>query len=157
MKYWEIIIENLRNAGWNCGSMATTDWYPTPETRDACFGLVLNGEAEHSRFCSVCVTVPQLHAPDSDPFRALLAGGKIQTEHRSFRAGSYSEVIADNLSNAGCKAYNKKLKTKAIRSFVLAFDVACEECGFRDCVKLSNIGWQGGTHSDTLESTARVV
>ena len=25
MKYWEIIIENLRNAGWNCGSMATTD------------------------------------------------------------------------------------------------------------------------------------
>jgi len=54
-------------------------------------------------------------------------------------------------------AYNKKLKTKAIRSFVLAFDVACEECGFRDCVKLSNIGWQGGTHSDTLKSTARVV
>ena len=25
MKYWEIILENLRNAGWNCGSMATTD------------------------------------------------------------------------------------------------------------------------------------
>ena len=25
MKYWEIIIENLRNAGWNCGSMTTTD------------------------------------------------------------------------------------------------------------------------------------
>jgi hypothetical protein len=24
MKYWEIIIENLRNAGWNCGSMTTT-------------------------------------------------------------------------------------------------------------------------------------
>ena len=24
---------------------------------------------EHSRFCSVCVTVSQLHAPDSDPFR----------------------------------------------------------------------------------------
>jgi hypothetical protein len=24
-RYWEIIIENLRNAGWNCGSMATTD------------------------------------------------------------------------------------------------------------------------------------
>jgi hypothetical protein len=24
-KYWEIIIKNLRNAGWNCGSMATTD------------------------------------------------------------------------------------------------------------------------------------
>jgi hypothetical protein len=25
VKYWEIIIENLRNVGWNCGSMATTD------------------------------------------------------------------------------------------------------------------------------------
>jgi hypothetical protein len=25
VKYWEIIIENLRNAGWNCGCMATTD------------------------------------------------------------------------------------------------------------------------------------
>jgi hypothetical protein len=25
VKYWEIIIKNLRNAGWNCGSMTTTD------------------------------------------------------------------------------------------------------------------------------------
>jgi hypothetical protein len=25
VKYWQIILENLRNAGWNCGSMATTD------------------------------------------------------------------------------------------------------------------------------------
>ena len=25
MKYCEIIIESLRNAGWNCGCMATTD------------------------------------------------------------------------------------------------------------------------------------
>ena len=25
MKYWEIILKNLRNAGWNCGSMTTTD------------------------------------------------------------------------------------------------------------------------------------
>ena len=25
VKYWEIIIENLRNAGWNCGCMSTTD------------------------------------------------------------------------------------------------------------------------------------
>jgi predicted RNA-binding Zn-ribbon protein involved in translation (DUF1610 family) len=52
--------------------------------------------------------------------------------------------------------YSEKVKTKAIRSFVLAFDVTCEECGFRDCVKLSNIGWQGGTHADTLKSTAQL-
>jgi hypothetical protein len=25
MKYWQIILQNLRNAGWNCGSMTTTD------------------------------------------------------------------------------------------------------------------------------------
>jgi hypothetical protein len=25
VKYWEIIAENLRNVGWNCGCMATTD------------------------------------------------------------------------------------------------------------------------------------
>ena len=25
VKYWEIILENLRNAGWNCGCMSTTD------------------------------------------------------------------------------------------------------------------------------------
>ncbi|PYY20495.1 MAG: hypothetical protein DMG62_23470 [Acidobacteria bacterium] len=41
MKYWEIIIENLRNAGWNCGSMATTDakgrsiWVVAAEREDA--------------------------------------------------------------------------------------------------------------------------
>ena len=41
MKYWEIIIENLRNAGWNCGSMATTDgkgrsiWVVAAERSDA--------------------------------------------------------------------------------------------------------------------------
>jgi len=23
--YWEIILKSLRNAGWNCGSMRTTD------------------------------------------------------------------------------------------------------------------------------------
>jgi hypothetical protein len=41
MKYWEIIIENLRNAGWNCGSMTTTDgkgrpiWVVAAERSDA--------------------------------------------------------------------------------------------------------------------------
>jgi hypothetical protein len=41
VKYWEIILENLRNAGWNCGSMATTDgkgrpiWVVAAERSDA--------------------------------------------------------------------------------------------------------------------------
>jgi hypothetical protein len=41
VKYWEIIIENLRNAGWNCGSMATSDgkgrpiWVVAAERTDA--------------------------------------------------------------------------------------------------------------------------
>jgi hypothetical protein len=41
VKYWEIIIKNLRNAGWNCGSMATTDgkgqpiWVVAAERSDA--------------------------------------------------------------------------------------------------------------------------
>ena len=41
MKYWQIILENLRNAGWNCGSMATTDgkgrpiWVVAAERSDA--------------------------------------------------------------------------------------------------------------------------
>ena len=41
VKYWEIIIENLRNAGWNCGFMATTDgkgrpiWVVAAERSDA--------------------------------------------------------------------------------------------------------------------------
>jgi hypothetical protein len=41
VKYWEIITENLRNAGWNCGCMATTDgkarsiWLVAAERSDA--------------------------------------------------------------------------------------------------------------------------
>lgn len=46
--------------------------------------------------------------------------------------------------------YNETCKRKAARSFIIAFDITCEECGFHDCVKVSNIGWQGGTHSDAL-------
>ena len=39
--YWEIIIENLRNAGWNCGSISSTDrngrqfWVVAAERSDA--------------------------------------------------------------------------------------------------------------------------
>ena len=46
--------------------------------------------------------------------------------------------------------YNDTSKFKAARSFIIAFELACEECGFRDRVKVSSIGWQGGTHAETL-------
>jgi hypothetical protein len=41
VKYWEIIIKNLRNAGWNCGSISSTDhegrqfWVAAAECEDA--------------------------------------------------------------------------------------------------------------------------
>ena len=41
MKYWEIIIKNLRNAGWNCGCISRADhkgrqfWVVAAERSDA--------------------------------------------------------------------------------------------------------------------------
>jgi len=41
VKYWQIILENFRNAGWNCGSIATTNdkgrpiWIVAAERNDA--------------------------------------------------------------------------------------------------------------------------
>jgi len=41
VKYWKITIENLRNDGWNCGCMATTDgkgrpiWIVAAQRNDA--------------------------------------------------------------------------------------------------------------------------
>ena len=54
----------------------------------------------HGFRCSVCVTVPQLHAPDSDVFRALLARTKSKPSI-ALCAREILEIIADNLSKAG--------------------------------------------------------
>jgi hypothetical protein len=41
VKYWEIIIKNLRSAGWNCGCISSTDrngrqfWVVAAERSDA--------------------------------------------------------------------------------------------------------------------------
>ena len=41
MKYWEIILKNLRNDGWNCGCISSTDhegrqfWVVAAEREDA--------------------------------------------------------------------------------------------------------------------------
>lgn len=44
--------------------------------------------------------------------------------------------------------FNDELKRKAPRSFIIAFERYCEKCGFKDFVKVSNCGWQGGRLSD---------
>lgn len=46
--------------------------------------------------------------------------------------------------------YDKQCRSKAKRGFVLAFKIHCEKCGHADFVKLSNTGWQGGSHQDAL-------
>lgn len=47
--------------------------------------------------------------------------------------------------------YNDHFKRKVARSFIIALEVFCEQCGLHDCIKVSNIGWQHGTHADALK------
>ncbi len=46
--------------------------------------------------------------------------------------------------------YNKEFKKKAKKGFTLAFQLYCENCKHTDYVKISNMGWQGGTHAEAL-------
>jgi len=46
--------------------------------------------------------------------------------------------------------YNDICKSKAEYGFTLVFKLHCEKCGCSDFVKISNMGWQGGKHSETL-------
>jgi predicted nucleic-acid-binding Zn-ribbon protein len=50
--------------------------------------------------------------------------------------------------------YNEQFQLKAKRGFVLAFKLHCEKCGHTDFVKISNVGWQGGTHDEVLRRNA---
>lgn len=43
--------------------------------------------------------------------------------------------------------YNVELSPKAARGFTLAFKLHCQKCGLSDFVKISNTGWQGGSHT----------
>jgi len=61
---------------------------------------------------------------------------------RILEYGAHAEE-AENL-------YNKDCKSKAKCAFTLAFKIHCEKCGHTDFVKISNTGWQGGTHRDAL-------
>ena len=46
--------------------------------------------------------------------------------------------------------YNYNCKSRAKYGFTLVFKLYCEKCGFSDFVKVSNTGWQGGKHAETL-------
>lgn len=56
-------------------------------------------------------------------------------------------IIQDEAGNR----YNAEMKSKAKRSFIIRFDLACEKCGLRDCTKVANIGWQGGRHGEAIK------
>lgn len=46
--------------------------------------------------------------------------------------------------------YNSQFKKKAKKGFTLSFQLYCENCKALDFVKISNMGWQGGTHAEAL-------
>ena len=46
--------------------------------------------------------------------------------------------------------YDEECKSHANRGFTLAFKLHCEECEYKDFVKVSNIGWQSGTHAEII-------
>lgn len=46
-----------------------------------------------------------------------------------------------------------ELKPTPAKGFVLAFKVHCQKCGLTDFVKIGNLGWQAGTHSEALKKT----
>lgn len=57
----------------------------------------------------------------------------------------YGEHLRDETNK-----YNAECKSKAKYGFTLVFKVHCEKCGLADFVKISNLGWQGGQHSQAL-------
>lgn len=48
--------------------------------------------------------------------------------------------------------YDQDSRSRSNRSFTIAFRFTCEACGLSDVFKISNTGWQGGTHADTLSA-----
>ena len=65
MKYWEIILENLRDAGWNCGSMTTTDgkgrsiWVVAAKREDA-GSFIVHADQELPAFLELESAIPPL-------------------------------------------------------------------------------------------------
>jgi hypothetical protein len=46
--------------------------------------------------------------------------------------------------------YNTEFAVKAKQGFTLVFKLLCEQCGHKDFVKVTNVGWQGGDYQDAL-------
>jgi hypothetical protein len=51
--------------------------------------------------------------------------------------------------------YNDLMTPRAAQSFIIAFKLNCQQCGMTDFVKISNIGWQGGVHSEALQKNRK--
>jgi hypothetical protein len=91
VKYWEIIIQNLRNAGWKCGCMATTDGKGRP------IWVVAAERSDAGRFI---VHAIKRCLPFSNSNPQLRPTGRIMSAIARNRMKNW-EVIADNLSKAG--------------------------------------------------------
>ena len=65
VKYWEIILENPRDAGWNCGSMTTTDgkgrsiWVVAAKREDA-GSFIVHADQELPAFLELESAIPPL-------------------------------------------------------------------------------------------------
>ena len=65
VKYWEIILENLRDAGWNCGSMTTTDGkgrsiWVVPAKREDAGSFIVHADQELPAFLELESAIPPL-------------------------------------------------------------------------------------------------
>jgi hypothetical protein len=91
VKYWKIIIENLRDAGWNSGCMTTTDgkgrpiWVVAAERSDA-GRFIVHAVQELPAFLELESAVKPI-----DIIMSAIARSRMKNW----------EVIADNLSKAG--------------------------------------------------------
>lgn len=72
-------------------------------------------------------------------------------DHQIMRVLDYGEHVREKDN-----PYNEDFKLKARCGFTLAFKLHCENCGHTDFVKISNLGWQVGTHADALKRVGAV-
>lgn len=60
------------------------------------------------------------------------------------------------LNEEAYNEYNDLMSPKAAQAVTIAFELHCQQCGLTDFVKVSNIGWQGGAHSEALGKRRKV-